>query len=129
MLLTFLFTEDASDLVIFLRYFFCCYPPFSYTKVTLFLFRFLQILPNIQDIILVLPKEDGLLLRWPIISENLARIYKVSYLLVVEIIIDTLILYQCSSCLEIAYFLLFSLGILIILSLQIVGEDNLSIFL
>lgn len=33
MLLTFLFTEDASDIVVFLRYFFCCYPPFSYTKV------------------------------------------------------------------------------------------------
>jgi hypothetical protein len=32
-LLTFLFTEDASSIVIFLRYFFCCYPPFSYTKV------------------------------------------------------------------------------------------------
>lgn len=34
-LLTFLFTEDASNIVVFLRYFFCCYPPFSYTKVPL----------------------------------------------------------------------------------------------
>ena len=33
MLLTFLFTEDAGSVIIFLRYFFCFYPPFSYTKV------------------------------------------------------------------------------------------------
>lgn len=35
MLLTFLFTEDANRIVTFLRYFFCCYPPFSYTKVNI----------------------------------------------------------------------------------------------
>ena len=40
MLLTFLFTEDASSLVIFLRYFFCLYPPFSYTKVHHLLSRY-----------------------------------------------------------------------------------------
>lgn len=33
MLLTFLFTEDAGSVVTFLKYFFCFYPPFSYTKI------------------------------------------------------------------------------------------------
>jgi hypothetical protein len=32
-LLTFLFTEDPNGIVIFLKYFLCLYPPFSYTKV------------------------------------------------------------------------------------------------
>jgi hypothetical protein len=59
MLLTFLFTEDASNLVIFLRYFFCCYPPFSYTKVDHFLFRSLLISLNTRASTSVLPKEDG----------------------------------------------------------------------
>lgn len=36
MLLTFLFTEDAGSVVSFLKIFFCFYPPFSYTKVSLF---------------------------------------------------------------------------------------------
>lgn len=33
MLLTFLFTEDSGAILTFLKYFFCFYPPFSYTKV------------------------------------------------------------------------------------------------
>lgn len=32
-LLNFIFQDDASSLVIFLRYFLTLYPPFSYTKV------------------------------------------------------------------------------------------------
>lgn len=33
MLISFIFTEDAGSVVTFLKYFFCFYPPFSYTKI------------------------------------------------------------------------------------------------
>lgn len=39
-LLTFLFSEDVNGIVAFLKIFLCFYPPFSYTKVLLSLFRY-----------------------------------------------------------------------------------------
>jgi len=59
MLITFLFTEDANEIVTFLKYFFWFYPPFSYTKVKIFLSRFLLISLNTQAITLVLIRGDG----------------------------------------------------------------------
>lgn len=35
-----LFTDDAGSIVLFLRYFLIFYPPFSYTKVRMLIYRF-----------------------------------------------------------------------------------------
>ena len=55
-----LFTDDAGGIVIFLRTFLLFYPPFSYTKVKSFIYRFSRILLFLVDSISILPKELGL---------------------------------------------------------------------
>jgi hypothetical protein len=55
-----LFTDDAGGIVLFLRTFLLFYPPFSYTKVKLIIFRFSLILLFLVGSISILPKELGL---------------------------------------------------------------------
>ncbi len=49
-ILSLLFTEDASSLIVFLRTILLIYPPFSYTKVKPIIFRYLPISQIIVDI-------------------------------------------------------------------------------
>jgi hypothetical protein len=49
----------VSSLILFLKTFLLFYPPFSYTKVKIRLFRFLLISPLIQVFTLISLKEDG----------------------------------------------------------------------
>jgi hypothetical protein len=65
MLLTFLFTEDSGAILTFLKYFFCFYPPFSYTKVLPTSRRSSPTSLSFLDATSASWREDGYLLSCP----------------------------------------------------------------
>jgi hypothetical protein len=75
-LLTFLFSEDVSPVVAFLKVFLCFYPPFSYTKVLFLPFRSLRISPNIQASTLASLSADGSVLLVHTTWVSIPRIYR-----------------------------------------------------
>lgn len=125
-LLTFIFTTNASSLVGFLRAFLVIYPPFSYTKVSLSLYRSSQTSQFIQDIILTSSKDHGSREYSPILGMCLRSQPADPCLLEEEHTTDILILSLCSSYMQMLPSTLCLHGISTTLSPPIVVEATLS---